>query len=255
MLSRPDAPSFDLTGKNALVIGASRGIGAAASTALARAGAAVTVAGRSRDDLAILCESINGEGGTARPAAVDARGSAEVDAVFDSYGPFDVVVNSVGANRPALLSETSDDDLDDIVHLNIKVAFYIARAAVRSMQGAGIPGSIITVSSQMGHVGSPRRTVYSATKHALEGMTKSLAWEAGLHGIRVNTICPTFIETDMTAKMFEQPGFRDWVSEQTALGRPGRLEEVMGSIVFLASSASSLMTGSALMLDAGWTAR
>ncbi|RYY64607.1 MAG: SDR family oxidoreductase, partial [Comamonadaceae bacterium] len=119
---------------------------------------------------------------------------------------------------------------------------------------AGTPGSIINVSSQMGVVGSPRRTLYCASKHALEGMTKALAWELGPAGIRVNTVCPTFIETAMTAGMFAEPSFRAWVLERIALGRLGRVEEIMGAIVFLASDASSLMTGSALMLDGGWSA-
>jgi len=106
----------------------------------------------------------------------------------------------------------------------------------------------------MGLVGSPRRTVYCATKHAIEGMTKALAWEVGRHGIRVNTICPTFIETALTANMFEDQNFVEWVTSRIALGRIGRVEEVMGAVTFLASDASSLMTGSALVLDGGWTA-
>src|SRR3546814_801982 len=138
--------------------------------------------------------------------------------------------------------------------LNVKAALYVSRAVARRLLETGQAGSIINISSQMGHVGSPRRVLYCASKHAMEGMTKALAWELGAHGIRVNSICPTFIETPMTSAMFDQPGFRQWVCDRIALGRAGRVDEVMGAAVFLASSASSLMTGSALMLDGGWTA-
>jgi NAD(P)-dependent dehydrogenase (short-subunit alcohol dehydrogenase family) len=157
-------------------------------------------------------------------------------------------------NRPKPLVEQPIEDIDAVLDLNVKAAFYTCRAVARRLLQAGSAGSIINVSSQMGHVGSPRRTLYCASKHALEGMTRALAWELGGANIRVNTVCPTFIETPMTAGMLQEPGFRDWICARNALGRVGRLEEVMGAIVFLASDASSLMTGSALMLDAGWTA-
>lgn len=255
MSELPQPPSFDLSGKRALVVGASRGIGLASATALAGANAEVFLAARSTTALEEQTRVMNGRGRVTHAVSVDARDPEAIDRLFATHGPFDVVVNSVGTNRPALLSETPDRDIDDVVHLNLKVALYIARAAVRTMQSTGIRGSIISVSSQMGHVGSPKRALYSATKHALDGLTKSLAWEAGRDGIRVNCVCPTFIETQLTAPMFEEPGFREWVEAQTALGRAGRLEEVMGPIVFLASDASSLMTGASLMLDAGWTAR
>jgi NAD(P)-dependent dehydrogenase (short-subunit alcohol dehydrogenase family) len=115
------------------------------------------------------------------------------------------------------------------------------------------PGSIINISSQMGHVGAAKRAVYCATKHALEGMTKAMAAELGPHGIRVNTICPTFIETPMTRPFLQEETFRSWVLARIKLGRLGTPEDVMGAVVFLASDASALMTGSALMLDGGWT--
>ena len=157
-------------------------------------------------------------------------------------------------NRPTLLVDVSNDDLDTILELNIKSVFYAARAVAQNLIKAGGAGSIITISSQMGHVGSPRRTVYCASKHAVEGMTKALAWELGPHRIRVNTICPTFIETAFTKDMLNDPAFTEWVTSKIALGRIGQLDEIMGAVVFLASEASSLMTGSALMLDGGWTA-
>jgi NAD(P)-dependent dehydrogenase (short-subunit alcohol dehydrogenase family) len=177
-----------------------------------------------------------------------------VRASFAERAPYDILVNCAGTNRPKPLVDLEDEDIDAIVDLNVKSVFHVSRAIAKGMLRAGKGGSIINVSSQMGHVGSPGRTAYCASKHAIEGMTKALAWELGAHGIRVNTVCPTFIETAFTARMFDAPGFREWVTQRIALGRVGRVEEVMGAIVFLASDASSLMTGSALMLDGGWTA-
>lgn len=250
----PVTPSFRLDGRRALIAGASRGIGRAAAVALSAAGADVFVAARSVDELEALCAELRAEGRSASPIGLDLTDSGAVDAAFDGFGPFDIVVDSVGINRPVELVDLRDDDLDAMITVNIRSAFLLARAAARSMKSIG-GGSIILISSQMAHVGSPGRTVYSATKHALEGLTKSLAWEVGSDNIRVNTICPTFIETDLTRPMFEMPGFLDWVTARNALGRVGRVEEVMGAVVFLASDASSLMTGSSLMLDAGWTAQ
>jgi NAD(P)-dependent dehydrogenase (short-subunit alcohol dehydrogenase family) len=250
----PRAPSFSLQRKTALVTGGGRGIGLAAAAALAQAGAHVTLVARSVDELERASGLINEEGGTSCYIALDVTDSQAVDEAIHAHGPFDILVNCAGTNRPKPLVDVSDEDIDAIIDLNVKSVFFVSRAVAKGMLRAGIAGSIINVSSQMGHVGSPKRTVYCASKHAIEGMTKALAWELGPHGIRVNTVCPTFIETAFTASMFDAPGFRDWVTQRIALGRVGRVEEVMGSIVFLASDASTLMTGSALMLDGGWTA-
>ena len=250
----PATPSFRLDGRTAFVAGASRGIGLAAAAALAEAGAAVFLAARSEQDLNAVCAELRAAGRTVTPIVLDVADSAAVDAAFAEHGPFDVVVHSVGINRPMPLVELPDSDLDDMIAVNVRSSFVVSRAAAKCMKQLG-RGSIILISSQMGHVGSPGRTVYSATKHALEGLTKSLAWEVGADNIRVNTVCPTFIDTELTKPMFERPGFLDWVTQRNALGRVGRVEEVMGAIVFLASDASSLVTGSSLMLDAGWTAQ
>ncbi|KNY09674.1 3-oxoacyl-ACP reductase [Achromobacter piechaudii] len=254
MIALPKGPDFRLDGRRALVTGGSGGIGLAAAAALGRAGAHVTVAARREAELAQVCEALQAEGIDCAPLVLDVTDSAAVDRAATRGEPFDVLVNNAGMNRPKPLVEQSDEDIDAVLDLNVKAAFYTSRAVARRLLKEGLTGSIVNVSSQMGHVGSPRRTLYCASKHALEGMTRALAWELGAAGIRVNTVCPTFIETPMTAGMLEQPGFRDWVCARNALGRVGRLEEVMGAIVFLASDASSLMTGSALMLDAGWTA-
>lgn len=252
--SLPRTPSFRLDGRRALVSGAGRGIGLAAAVALADAGAHVTLVSRSEAELVQACEAIRATGGQCDHLVLDVTDASAVTSDIAAHGPFHVLVNNAGTNRPKPLVDVTDDDIDAIMDLNVKATFYVTRAVVKGLQAAGEGGSIINVSSQMGLVGSPRRTVYCASKHAMEGMTKALAWEVGRDGIRVNTICPTFIETALTENMFKDEGFRDWVSSRIALGRVGRLEEVMGAIVFLASDASSLVTGSALMLDGGWTA-
>ena len=250
----PVLPSFRLDGRRALVAGAGRGLGAAAAAALAEAGAHVTLAARSRDELEALALTLRERGGVCDVLVLDVTDSAAVTREIAARGPFDVLVNSAGTNRPALLTDTSDQDIEDVFNLNVKAAFYLAREVARGLMAARRPGSLITLSSQMGHVGSTRRTVYCASKHAVEGMTKALAWELGPHGIRVNTISPTFISTPLTAPMLAQPEFMAMVLGKIALGRIGRIDEIMGAVVFLASDASSLMTGSALMLDGGWTA-
>ena len=250
----PQAPSFRLDGQRALITGGSRGLGLAAATALAQAGAHVTLAARSATDLEQACQALHQAGWPAEALVLDVTDSASVTREISARGPFQVLVNNAGMNRPRPLVDTPDEDIDAVLNLNVKATFYVSRAVSQQLLAAGLPGSIINISSQMGHVGSPRRTLYCASKHAIEGMTKALAWELGPARIRVNTLCPTFIETDMTAPMLADPSFRQWAQEKIALQRWGRPEEVMGAVVFLASEASSLMTGSALMLDGGWTA-
>ncbi len=254
MITLPQGPDFRLDGRRALVTGGSGGIGVAAAAALGRAGAHVTVAARREAELASVCEALRAEAIGCDALVLDVTDADAVDAALGQGAVFDILVNNAGMNRPRPLVEQSNDDIDAVLDLNVKAAFYVGRAVARRLQAAGRPGSLINVSSQMGHVGSPRRTLYCASKHALEGFTRALAWELGPDGIRVNTLCPTFIETPMTAGMLAEPGFRDWVCARNALGRVGQLHEVMGAVVFLASDAASLVTGSALMLDAGWTA-
>lgn len=250
----PITPSFRLDGRRALITGAGRGIGAAAAAALSDAGAAVTLVSRSAPELEAVANALRERGGQAQSLVLNVTESKAVaDALFER-GPFDILVNSAGTNRPALLTDTSDADMDAVFDLNLRATFSVCREVARGMVAAGRGGSIVTISSQMGHVGGPRRSVYCATKHAMEGMSKALAWELGPHGIRVNTLCPTFIETSMTAPMLSDPRFLGDVLSRIALGRIGQLEDVMGAVLFLCSDAAAMVTGSALMVDGGWTA-
>ncbi|WP_027134105.1 SDR family NAD(P)-dependent oxidoreductase [Geminicoccus roseus] len=250
----PQPPSFRLDGRRALVTGAGRGIGLAAAAALADAGAAVTLVARSAHEVDAAAQAICAAGGRASSLALDVT---DLDALAEALArdePFDIFVNNAGTNRPRSFVEVTVDDFDMIFGLNVRAAFFAAQAVARRLIEAGRPGSIINISSQMGHVGGRNRSVYCASKAAVEGMTRAMALDLGPSGIRVNTICPTFIETEMTRPYLSAPGFRDEVLGKIALGRLGSVEDLTGAILFLASDASSLMTGSALMVDGGWTA-
>ena len=247
-------PSFRLDGKRALVTGGGRGIGLAAASALAQAGAEVTLAARTRDEIEAAAQAIAARGDKAVALPLDVTDLEAVRRTIAAAEPFDVLVNNAGTNRPAALMEVKVEDFDAIFALNVRAAFFIAQAVARRLIAAERPGSIINISSQMGHVGAARRSVYCASKHAMEGFTKAMAIELAPHNIRVNSLGPTFLETPMTRPFFENKAFRDEVLSKIKLGRLGQLEELTGAILFLASDASSLMTGSALVLDGGWTA-
>jgi NAD(P)-dependent dehydrogenase (short-subunit alcohol dehydrogenase family) len=247
-------PSFRLDGKRALVTGGGRGIGLAAASALSQAGAHVTLAARTRDEIEAAAAAIRARGDKADALVLDVGDLAAMNDAVARAEPFDILVNNAGINRPAYLMDVKIEDFDAIFHLNVRAAFFAAQAVARRLIGAKRAGSIINISSQMGHVGAARRTVYCASKHAMEGFTKAMAVELAPHNIRVNTIGPTFLETPMTRPFFENKAFRDEVLAKIKFGRVGQLEEITGAIVFLASDASSLMTGSALVLDGGWTA-
>jgi NAD(P)-dependent dehydrogenase (short-subunit alcohol dehydrogenase family) len=250
----PQTPSFRLEGKRALVTGAGRGIGRGIAVALADAGAEVFVAARTNAEIDALAAAITKSGGNAHALELDVMDTAASRKAVSEHGPFDILVNNAGGNRPANLVDVTEEDYDAVTDLNVRAAIFLAQAVAKGLIDKKKPGSIINISSQMGHVGGPKRTVYCATKHAIEGTTKAMAWELGPNGIRVNTICPTFIETPMTAHMLDDAEFKSFVESKIALGRIGQVEDIMGAAVFLASDASSLVTGSSLMVDGGWTA-
>lgn len=244
--------SFRLDGRVALVTGAGRGLGAAASLALAQAGAEVLLLSRTRSELEKIQSEITGAGGRARVIVCDVTDNRQFSSEIDRLDRLDLLVNNAGMNIPEPFVEVSEDHLDRMLALNVRAAFLVAQAAARKMTAGG---AIINVTSQMGHVGAERRTVYCMTKHAIEGLTKAMAVELAPRNIRVNSIAPTFLETPMTASFFADTEFRNWVLSRIPLGRLGRMDEVAGAIVFLASPAASLITGTSLLVDGGWTAR
>lgn len=250
----PRTPSFRLDGRKALVTGAGRGIGLAAAAALADAGAEVCLIARTGSEVLDVTEAIQARGDSANAITLDVTDKQATEQMIAEQGPFQVLVNNAGTNRTGPCIDYDENDYDEVMSLNVKSVYFTTRAVVRGLVEAGLEGSIINMSSQMGHVGGPGRTVYCASKHALEGFTKALAWELGDAGIRVNTLCPTFIETPMSRPMLEDSQFKDWVLSKIALGRLGQVEDLMGAVIYLASDASRLVTGSALMVDGGWTA-
>ena len=254
MTEIPRTPSFRLEGKRALVTGAGTGLGLAAAAALAEAGAEVILAARTRNEIEAAREAIVASGGAAKAVPLDVTDLAAMQASIAEMPALDILVNNAGTNRPAPFLDVAAADFDAVMGVNVRAAFFVMQAVAGKMAAEKRCGSIINVSSQMGLVGGPRRSVYCASKWAMEGFTKAAAIELGPLGIRVNTICPTFIETPMTRPFFADAAFLASVLKSIKLGRLGQLEDIMGAIVFLASDASSLMTGSALVLDGGWTA-
>jgi NAD(P)-dependent dehydrogenase (short-subunit alcohol dehydrogenase family) len=248
------AAMFSLEGRRALITGAGRGIGLAAAKSLAEAGADVTLAARSAGEIEAAAAQLREAGCKAGALALDVTDIEATARQIGEKGPFDILVNNAGTNRPAPFLEVNAVDFDAISTLNVRAAFFVAQAVARGMVAAGRGGSIINMSSQMGHVGAVGRTVYCATKHAVEGFTKAMAIELGPLNIRVNTVCPTFIETPMTAPYLEDANFRASVIAKIPLGRLGTVEDITGAIVYLASDAARLVTGSAIKVDGGWTA-
>jgi NAD(P)-dependent dehydrogenase (short-subunit alcohol dehydrogenase family) len=250
----PATPSFRLDGKRALVTGAGRGIGLAAAAALAQAGADVTLAARTLAQIEEAAAAIRAHGCKAEPLVLDVTDVAAARRAVGAAAPFQILVNNAGMNRPAPLPDVTVEDFDAIFALNVRAAYFMAQAVARRLVEAKLPGSIINISSQMGHVGAARRSVYCASKHAMEGFTKAMAIELAPHAIRVNTLGPTFVETPLTRPFFANESFRKEVLSKIKLGRLGQVEDLTGAIVFLASDASALMTGSSLVVDGGWTA-
>ncbi len=247
-------PSFRLDGRRALVTGAGRGIGLACASALADAGAHVTLAARTVKEIEEAADAICARGQQAEPLTLDVRDVEATAKTIAAQAPFDILVNNAGTNRPAPFVDVKVEDFDFVFSLNVRAAFFVAQAVARALVMAKKPGAIINMSSQMGHVGGPMRTVYCASKHAMEGFTKAMAIELAPHKIRVNTLAPTFIETPMTRPFFQNEAFRTDTLRRIKLGRLGQLEDLTGAVVFLASDAAALMTGTSLVVDGGWTA-
>jgi 2-deoxy-D-gluconate 3-dehydrogenase len=253
MSDLPRTPSMRLDGRRALVTGASSGIGQAAAVALAEAGAHVTCAARGAGRLDETVAAMRARELPAEALVLDQADLAALKGALDGRC-FDVVVNSAGLARHSAAVETTPEDYDAVAAVNLRSAYFLSAWTAREMLAAGKPGSIIHIGSQMGHVGGIERALYCATKHGLEGMVKSMAIEWGPTGIRINTLCPTFIRTPLGAQTLDNPERRAWIEEKIKLGRVGEVEDIMGAVVYLASDAAALVTGTALMVDGGWTA-
>ncbi len=254
MIEFPKTPKIDLTGKRALVAGASSGIGLAAAAALAAHGAAVTLAARRGDRLRAIADAMIAKGWQAEVLALDISNVGATAQAVAETGPFDILLNAAGLARHGKATETTAADFDAVMAINLRGAYFLTQAVAKGLLAAGRGGSLINVSSQMGHVGGRDRAVYCASKFAVEGFTKAMALELGPNTIRVNTICPTFILTDLTRPTFDDPQKRAWILDKIKLGRVGEVEDIMGAVVYLASDMAALVTGTAMMIDGGWTA-
>lgn len=250
----PATPAFTLHGKRALVTGATSGIGLGAATALARAGAHVVAVARRTGPLADLAQAMADEGLSCETLALDIGDVAATRAALEGMEAPDIVVNSAGLARHTPALDTTPEDFDAVMHVNLRAAYFLSTAAARQMIAAGKPGAILHVSSQMGHVGGIDRGVYCASKHALEGMVKAMALEWAKAGVRINTLCPTFIRTPLAEQTLKDPARRAWIEDKIKLGRLGEVEDIMGAVVYLCSDASALVTGTSLLVDGGWTA-
>lgn len=250
----PQTPSFRLDGRHALVTGASSGIGLGAAVALAEAGAKVTLAARGATRLEDVTSALRGAGHQAQALVLDAADLDQALPAITAAGPFDILVNNAGAARNKPMADTTPADFDAVTDVNLRGAYFIARQVAQDLVATERPGVILNISSQMGHVGGIDRTLYCATKHGIEGLTKAMSVEYAPHGIRVNSIGPTFVRTPLTAPTFENPERVAWILSKIKLGRVGEVEDLMGPIVFLASDAAAMITGTSLLVDGGWTA-
>lgn len=231
--------------------GAGRGIGLAAAAALGEAGAEVTLVSRTASEVEDAAAQI---GSNATAAVLDVSDIAAVKDFFAQRPAFNILVNNAGTNRPKPMWEVTEEDYDAVYDLNVKSTFFVAQACIQKLIAEDAQGSLIHIGSQMGHVGGPNRSLYCGSKWALEGMNKAFALDLASHRIRSNTIAPTFIETPLTKPYFDDPAFKAHVLTKIKLGRIGQVEDLMGAILFLASDASALMTGTSIVIDGGWTA-
>ncbi len=253
-MTLPKTPSFRLDGKRALIAGGSSGIGLACAVALAEAGADVTLSARNAAKLEAVVQDMRAAGFRANAIQMDVTNIAATETIVAEHGPFDVLVNSAGLAIHAPAIETQEADFDAVSDINFKGAYFLTRAVAKGLLAANKPGSLINITSQMAHVGGIDRAVYCGTKFAVEGFTKAMAIEWGKQAIRVNTICPTFIRTPLTEQTFNNPKRVAWIMDKIKLGRVGEVTDMMGPVVYLASDASALMTGTHMIIDGGWTA-
>ena len=252
--SSPVSPGA-LSGRAALVTGAGRGLGRAIAMAMGAAGAEVTLVSRTRSELDGVAAEITGAGGRASTCVADVTDEAAVRDALEGRGPFDILVNCAGGNRPQPFADVEIATFDALMAVNVRSTFIVTQQVVRRLLDADRPGVVLNITSQMGHVGARDRSVYCAAKHAVEGFTKALGVELAPRGIRVVAIAPTFVETPLTRPFFADPAFKAEVLASIPLGRLGEPEEVAAAAALLARPAASLITATSVLLDGGWTAR
>ena len=251
----------DLSVKNktALVTGAGKGIGKACAIALAEAGANLIIISRTEKDLISVSNKIKKLKRKCNYHVCDVTNLKEIKKIFSEITKLDVLVNNAGTNRPEYFTKIKRKDMSEVVDLNIKATFDIAQLGSKIMLKSNnkkkIDRSIINISSQLGKVGAPLRSVYNMTKFGVEGLTKGMALDLARHNIRVNSVCPTFVETPMVKKFFKDKNFKKSVIQNIPLGKVATESDIATAVVYLASDASSMMTGSSLVIDGGWTAK
>ena len=252
-------PSFRLDGRTALVTGAGAGIGAAIAAALAEAGAEVVLASLHESELETVSAQIKAAGGRVQTRTCDVTKSSAVRTMINGLARLDIVVNNAGTNIPELFVEVSEEHLDFMSNLNVRAGFIVSQAAVRKMledpERLDKGGVVINVSSQMGHVGSPNRTVYCMNKHAIEGLTKAMAVELASQGIRVNSVGPTFVETPLVRKIVDTAEKQEFILSRIPMGRMAKVQDIAAAVLYLASPAAAMVTGTCLLVDGGWTAQ
>ena len=253
MINLPKMPSMSLKGKTAIITGASSGIGQGAAAALAGAGASVICVARGKDRLVETEKALKENGWKVKSQVMDVNHHSEIQNIFEKH-KIDIVVNAAGQARHSPAIETKLEDYDAVMNVNLRSAYFISALAAKSMLDRNICGSIIHISSQMAHVGGIDRAVYSASKHAIEGMVKSMAIEWGPNGIRINSICPTFVRTPLTESTFQNPDRVNWIKSKIKLGRVAEVSDIMGAVLYLATDLSSMVTGTSILVDGGWTA-
>ncbi len=246
---------FDLTGLTILVTGAGRGLGRAAAKMIAGAGAAVVGVARSADELASLKAEIKADGGACAVQPLDVTDRGAVRAFIAALPKLEGVVNNAGWNKPQYALDVDDATFDFMVDINLRAAFTVAQAAARKFKADGVEGAIVNMSSQMGHVGGPLRSVYCMTKFGLEGMTKAMAVDLAPAGIRVNTVAPTFVDTPLASQFLKEKAFHDFVIGSIPMGKLATQNQVAAACVYLLSPAAAMTTGTSILVDGGWTAK
>ena len=250
---------YNLKNKIALVTGAGKGLGKACALALAEAGTDLIIISRTKKDLDVVSKLIRKFRVKCKSYVCDVTNYNEIKEVINSQKKIDILINNAGTNIPEHFLKVKTENMEHLVKVNTIAAFNVAQLVslkmVKAKNRKKIGGSIVNMSSQMGHVSGPKRSVYSMNKFGMEGLTKGMALELAPFNIRVNTICPTFVVTPMTKKFLKDKQFKKNMLGNIALGRFAEMSEIASAVVFMASDASSMITGTSLLVDGGWTAK